>query len=87
MLNKNELNDLETRVRIDDFTQSEVLNLINQIRTLQEVIDMNNICHNLHGKVDARAFADGCAAEQRKLYGYAPDADELENIKSKINMI
>lgn len=37
--------------------------------------EIHDICHNLHGKVDARAFADGCAAEQRKLYGCAPDAD------------
>ena len=37
--------------------------------------EVNGICHNLHGVVDARGFADGCAAEQRKLYGCAPDAD------------
>lgn len=39
--------------------------------------EIHEICHSLHGTVDARAFADGCATEQRKLYGCAPDADEL----------
>ncbi len=39
--------------------------------------EIHGVCHNLHGTVDARAFADGCAAEQRKLYGCAPDADSL----------
>lgn len=43
---------------------------------LQGVIAQHELCHDLHGKVDARAFADGCAAEQRRLYGCAPDADE-----------
>lgn len=37
--------------------------------------EIHEICHNLHGTVSAQAFADGCAAEQRKLYGYAPDRD------------
>lgn len=40
--------------------------------------EIHNICHNLHGTVTAREFADGCAAEQRTLYGCAPDADALK---------
>lgn len=40
--------------------------------------EIHNICHDLHGKVSAREFADGCAAEQRKLYGEAPHADERD---------
>lgn len=43
--------------------------------------EIHGICHNLHGKVNAREFADGCADEQRRLYGCAPDADELVRIK------
>lgn len=37
--------------------------------------EIHSVCHNLHGTVSARQFANGCAAEQRKLYGCAPDAD------------
>lgn len=37
--------------------------------------EIHGICHNFPMTVGARAFADGCAAEQRRLYGCAPDAD------------
>lgn len=46
--------------------------------------EIHDICHNLHGKVSARGFADGCVAEQRKLYGVAPDADEVEQLRKKL---
>lgn len=45
------------------------------------VEEIHGICHNLHGTVDAKGFADGCAAEQRKLYGVAPDRDALEALR------
>lgn len=44
---------------------------------LEAIIAQHNLCHDLHGKVGAREFADGCAAEQRKLYGCAPDVDKI----------
>lgn len=50
------------------------------INCLKAIIETNNICHNLHGQVDAAAFAEGCAEEQRKLYGRAPDADLAEKL-------
>lgn len=50
----------------------------------RRVVEQHDLCHNLHGKVDARAFADGCAAEQRKLYGCAPDADEIASLKQQL---
>lgn len=37
--------------------------------------EIHNFCHNLHGTVSAEQFADGCAAEQIRLYGRAPDRD------------
>lgn len=49
--------------------------------------EINNICHNLHGTVDARAFAHGCAQEQRKLYGVAPDADEVQKLREALAMV
>jgi len=48
-----------------------------RIAELEAVIAKHDLCHNLHGQVDARAFNDGCNAELRKLYGCAPDADDL----------
>lgn len=50
------------------------------MRRWKRIVRTHDICHNLHGKVDARAFADGCATEQRKLYGCAPDADEADRL-------
>lgn len=47
------------------------------------VEETNSICHNLHGKVNAREFADGCTAEQRKIYGCAPDADRVNQLQAE----
>ena len=41
------------------------------------MIAKHELCHDLHGQVNACDFADGCAKEQRKLYGAAPHADKL----------
>ncbi len=49
--------------------------------------EIHDICHNLHGTVDARGFADGCNAEQTKLYGYAPDADEVKRLKAEVGRL
>lgn len=57
--------------------------LLGEVERLRAVIAQHDLCHNLHGKVDARAFADGCAAEQRNLYGYAPDADLLADYRAQ----
>lgn len=43
---------------------------------------IHDVCHNLHGTVDAKAFAAGCAAEQRRLYGCAPDHDLKAMVRS-----
>lgn len=48
------------------------------------VDEIHNFCHNLHGTVSAAEFANGCAAEQRKFYGYAPDRDALERLKALV---
>lgn len=40
-----------------------------------QIIETHNMCHDLHGKVDAKGFAAGCAHEQRAHFGCAPDAD------------
>lgn len=56
----------------------EAANLINRWRQGKFTVDeINNFCHNLHGTVTAAQFAEGCAAEQRRLYGCVPWADEL----------
>lgn len=45
------------------------------------VIAAHDVCHNLTGDVGAREFADGCAVEQRKRYGCAPDADRVKELE------
>ena len=51
---------------------------------LRKIIEQNDLCHNLHGEVDARAFADGCAQEQYKEYGCAPDADAVISLRLQL---
>ena len=44
--------------------------------------EIHDICHNLHNCVGVEEFAEGCAKEQRKLYGSAPHADKLAELKA-----
>jgi hypothetical protein len=60
-----------TRLQAGKFTEAEI----------------HAICHDLHGTVDARGFADGCAAEQRKLYGCAPDADRALKLEATLETV
>lgn len=43
--------------------------------------EIHDICHNLHNCVGVEEFAQGCAAEQRKIYGSAPHADEIIRLR------
>jgi hypothetical protein len=47
-------------------------------------VEIHDICHNLHGTVDALGFAEGCIAEQRKLYGCAPYKDKMDALEAKL---
>ena len=38
--------------------------------------EIHNICHSLKATVPIEEFCNGCAKEQRKLYGKSPDADD-----------
>lgn len=60
----------------------EAAKLIERWRTGNFTKDeIHDFCHNLHGTVSAVQFAEGCTAEQRKIYGCAPDADRLAAVK------
>lgn len=58
-----------------------LLSLVDSLRT---IIAQHDLCHDLHGKVGAREFADGCADEQRKHYGCALDADEVIALRAEL---
>lgn len=64
-----------------------VRRLVDEVRRLRRgdfaAEEIHNICHNLHGTVNAQASAAGCAEEQRKLYGCAPDADEVRRLREQ----
>jgi hypothetical protein len=49
-------------------------------KRLEEVIRTHDLCHDLDLEVGPEEFAAGCAAHQRKLFGYAPHADCLRAI-------
>lgn len=59
--------------------------LIAEVRRLRGVIKAHDLCHDLHGKVDAEAFAAGCEAEQRRIYGRAPHVDALQEMQQQID--
>ena len=44
--------------------------------------EIDDICYNLHNCVGVEEFAEGCVKEQRKLYGSAPHADKLAELKA-----
>lgn len=50
-------------------------------RRAEDALAQHDLCHDLHGKVGAEDFSAGCAAEQRRLYGRAPDADEAGRLR------
>lgn len=62
-----------------------------ELATTKAIIATHDLCHDLHGTVGPNEFAAGCAAEQRKLYGCAPDADcvamqerEIERLEAEL---
>ena len=68
-----------SRVFADD-----VLAVLGEVRRLRGIIAQHDLCHDLHDKVGAEDFARGCAAEQRRLYGCAPDADRAAALELKL---
>lgn len=66
---------------------AELSRLSAELESARAVIAQHDLCHNLHGKVDALAFAEGCAAEQRKLYGCAPDVDRAESAERELESV
>src|SRR5690606_28685206 len=66
------------------FLQDQLDAATQRAEAAETIIAQNDLCHNQHGKVDARALADGCADEQRKHYGCAPDADEVAKLKQRV---
>jgi hypothetical protein len=59
--------------------------LLDEIDKLQAIIDTHNLCHDLHGKVGVNEFAEGCAREQKKVFGCAPHADKLVELRAKVS--
>lgn len=58
-----------------------------KIKELEGVILQHGLCHDPHSKVNAADFAAGCAAEQRKLYGCAPDSDTVDKLIDIIELM
>lgn len=46
--------------------------------------EIHNICHNLHGTVNAEEFAEGCRKEMEKLYGECPWTKRLEKLEQDV---
>lgn len=65
-------------------TGAEAKRLQEEVEKLKGVLAQHDLCHDLHGKVGVEDFAKGCAAEQRRIYGCAPDADEVERLRKEL---
>jgi hypothetical protein len=55
--------------------------LLERAKTAEAIIATHDLCHDLHGKVGPCEFAEGCAREQRKLFGWAYHADAARRLK------
>lgn len=51
-----------------------------EVAKLQGVLKQHDLCHDLHGKVNVNAFAKGCFAEQRRIYGCSPHGDFIDKL-------
>lgn len=70
----------DSRRRIAEL-EAEVERLTSGKWTPQEV---NDLCHDLPKVVGPRAYADGCAKQQRELFGCAPDADRIAELEARV---
>jgi hypothetical protein len=51
------------------------------------VIAQHNLCHDLHGKVNADDFAKGCEAEQKRIYGRSPTEDTIASLRQQVETL
>lgn len=54
--------------------------LLRRAKTAETIVATHDLCHDLHGKVGPCEFAEGCAREQRKLFGWAYHADAVRHL-------
>lgn len=47
--------------------------------------EIHNIRHKLHATVDAEQFADRCAEDQIKLYGYCVDREKIRGLEYQLH--
>lgn len=58
-----------------------------ELKKAKEIIRINNLCHDKHGKVGACEFAKGCEAEQIKIFGHSPTQQRIQNLKGVIESL
>ena len=59
---------------------AQVPKLLGRVKTAETIVATHDLCHDLHGKVGPCEFAEGCAREQRKLFGWAYHADAVRHL-------
>lgn len=57
--------------------KDKIIKLEMEVAMLSGVISQHDLCHDLHGKVNAKGFDRGCIAEQKRIYNESPSADML----------
>lgn len=70
-----------------DVARIKVDKMQTEIDKLQGIIDQHDLCHDLHGLVDAESFAHGCVAEQIRVYGYSPHVKMIRELYDTIKLI
>lgn len=80
--------ELDSLKRDCEAKEAELREVRQQLQRLQDgkftKEEIHSICHNLHGTVSAREFANGCTAEQEKLYGTAPDKERIHQLEQAL---
>jgi hypothetical protein len=82
-----EFGDHPPRAAIDlaDMEPRDIVRELERIREGRFTPDeVHEFCHSLGDTVTAEAFANGCAAYQRSLYGRAPSEDHVNQLMKRV---
>lgn len=63
-----------------------IQHILDRMNTAERIIENHDLCHDKHGQVGVKEFAEGCADEQRKHYGRAPDAEDAKKWRALCQM-
>jgi hypothetical protein len=64
-----------------------IQHILDRMNTAERIIENYNLCHDKHRQVGVEEFSEGCADEQRKHYGCAPDAEDARKWRELVEFV